>query len=157
MIGKAIYRYIFGEPWTEGGKWTKEEVEGHGNGAFNDWINRKISEEREKTGASYVPSIVLDGNDQETYDRVQDYQNHFANIMGKPNIIEAVRVKSEGDKTQEEFNNFFNDISSGRVKNTGAGDVTKSDNYTEVIKQNKPRMTESRIQTVSSFSYFKKS
>jgi hypothetical protein len=157
MIGKAIYRYIFGEPWTEGGKWTKEEVEGHGNGAFNDWINRKISEEKEKTGASYIPSVVLDGNDQETYDRISDYQNHFANITGKPNIIEAIRVKSEGDKTQEEFNNFFNDISSGRVKNTGAGDVTKSDNYTEVIKQNKPRMTESRIQTVSSFSYFKKS
>jgi len=157
MIGKAIYRYIFGEPWTEGGKWTKAEVEGHGNGAFNDWINRKISEERAKTGATYIPSVLLNGNDQETYDRVSDYQNHFANITGKPNIIEAVRAKSAKEKTDEEFNAFFNEISSGQVKNTGAGDVTKSDDYKEVIKQNKPRMTESRIQTVSSFSYFKKS
>jgi hypothetical protein len=157
IIGKAIYHYIFGEEWKEGGKWTREEVEGHGNGAFNDWIDRKISEEREKTGAIYVPSVILDGNNAETYDRISDYQNHFANITGKPNIIEAVREKSSKEKTDAEFNAFFNDIASGKVKNTGAGDVTKSDNYTEVIKQNKPRMTESRIQTVSSFSYFKKS
>ena len=161
MIGKAIYRYIFGEPWKEGGKWTRAEVEGHGNGAFNDWIDRKIAEERKKTGAEYIPSIVLDGSDREVYDRVSDYQNHFADIMGKPNIIEAVRAKSEGDKTQEEFNNFFNDIASGKIKNDGPGDrsadVTKTDDYREVIKQNRPRMTESRIQTVSSFSQFKKS
>lgn len=157
MIGKAIYRYIFGEPWTEGGKWTKAEVEGHGNGAFNDWINRKISEERAATGATYIPSVLLNGNDKETYDRITDYQNHFADITGKPNIIEAVRAKSSKEKTEDEFNEFFNSISSGEVKNTGAGDVTKSDNYKEVIKQNKPRMTESRIQKVSSFSHFKKS
>jgi hypothetical protein len=161
MIGKAIYRFIFGEPWKEGGKWTRAEVEGHGNGAFNDWIDRKISEEKKKTGAEYIPSIILDGSDRETYDRVQDYQNHFAEIMGKPTIIEAIRVKSEGDKTQEEFNKFFDDIASGKIKNDGPGDrsadLTKTDDYKEVIKQNKPRMTESRIQTVSSFSYFKKS
>ena len=157
VIGKAIYYYIFGKEWSAGdGNWTKEEVEGHGNGAFNDWINRKITEERNKTGASYIPSVVLDGNDQEVYDRITDYQNHYANITGKPNIIEAIRLKSEGDKTQEEFNNFFNQIESGKVKNTGSGDIVKSDNYQEVIKQNKPRMSESIIRTVSSFSDFKK-
>lgn len=156
MIGKAIYRYIFGTDWKEGGKWTKEEVEGHGNGAFNDWINRKITDERNKTGAAYVPSIVLDGNDKEVYDRISDYQNHYANITGKPNIIEAIRLKSEGDKTQEEFNNFFKEIESGKIKNTGSGDVTKTDDYREVIKQNKPRMSESIVRTVSSFSDFKK-
>lgn len=156
MIGKAIYRYIFGTDWKEGGKWTREEVEGHGNGAFNDWINRKITEERNKTGASYIPSIVLDGNDQEVYDRITDYQNHYAKITGKPTIIEAIRLKSEGDKTQEEFNKFFDAIESGQIKNTGSGDIVKSDNYQKVIKQNKPRMSESIVRTVSSFSDFKK-
>lgn len=156
VIGKAIYNFIFGEPWKEGGKWTKEEVEGHGNGALNDWIDRKISEEKNKTGATYVPSLILDGNNQEVYDRISDYQNHQANIMGKPNIIEAIRSKSSSDKTQAEFNEFFNAIEQGDIKNTGKGDVTKTDNYREVIKQNKPRMSESIVRTVSSFSDFKK-
>ena len=71
-------------------KWSKKEVEGHGNGAFNDWINRKLKEEREKTGAVYVPALNLDSQDQEVVDRITDYQNHFAKLHGQPNIMQVV-------------------------------------------------------------------
>jgi hypothetical protein len=162
VIGKAIYHFIYGKAWKPGSGWTQAEIEGHGNGAFNDWINREITKKKKETGATYIPSIVLNSTDKEVFNRINDYHNHYAEITGKPQIIDAMGETFKNEKTMSAFNSFFSDIASGRVKNDGRGDkssdINADDDYENVIKANDTvPMGESIVTKVMSFSDFKKS
>lgn len=164
IIGKAIYHFIYGEEWKPGKRWNKSQIEGFGNGAFNQYIDREIEKKKNKTGAAYVPSVVLNSTEKEVYDRVNKYNDHLSKLTGNPTIIDAMGDKFRNDKTMDAFNSFFNDISSGKIKNGGVGDkssdLNSEDDYENVIKvndQDTVPMGESLIRTVLNFSDFKKS
>jgi hypothetical protein len=146
FIGKQIYKIVHGTDWVDGGKnaWTKSEVEGHGNGAFNNFISQRLREEREKTGATYVPAIMLDSQDKEALKKVTDYQNHFAKELGQPSIMQAVTKKYDEEGVTTEFDSFFDAIAKGTVTRGGKGDIVAS-----------PKMDESfKIKTLKNFSDF---
>jgi hypothetical protein len=124
FIGKQIWKIIHGKPWTgKPGEWTKKEVEGHGNGGYNDWVDKQIKKKREETGAVYVPYVELDSRDKEAYNRVLDYQNHFAKLHGEPAIMRVVMDNYDKDKVDDEFDEFFDAIGRGEVTRGGEGDV----------------------------------
>jgi hypothetical protein len=163
IIGKAIYRFIYGEDWKPGKRWTRAEVEGHGNGAFNDWINREMEKKKKSTDADIVTSVTLNSTEEEVFDRVTNYHNHYAQITGSPTIVDAMADKFKNEKTMATFNSLFSDIASGKIKNDSANDksvdVTADDDYDTVVRmnnyENQP-MGESLIKTAFSFSDFKK-
>lgn len=159
FIGKQIYKLIFKTDWVDGAnnRWSKAEVEGHGNGAFNDWINDKLREEREKTGAVYIPALVLDSKDQEVVDKVTDYQNHFAKLHGQPTVMQVVTKKYDSNGPDAEFADFFDQIAKGEITRGG-----KRDQVDHTISDNlhtNSNLTESKktiVRTISNFSDFNK-
>lgn len=154
FIGKQIYKLIWGSDWLDGqSDWSKAEVEGHGNGAFNDFVNRRIMEEKKKTGAAFVPSLMLDSSDQEAFDHITDYQNHYAELTGKPSITHVVYDKADNSPDAKEFKSFFEKVASGEIKRGGPGDIVQTTTSTDIRDTGKLK-TESR--TVLSFSDFKK-
>ena len=154
FIGKQIYKLIWGSEWLDGqSDWSKAEVEGHGNGAFNDFVNRRIEAEKKKTGAAFVPSLMLDSSDQEAFDHITDYQNHYAELTGKPTIAHVVYDKADNSPDAKEFKSFFEKVASGEIKRGDAGDIVQTTTSTDIRDTGKLK-TESR--TVLSFSDFKK-
>lgn len=153
FIGKQIYKLVFGSDFVPGkSKWSKDEVEGHGNGAFNDFIRRRIEEEKRKTGADYIPSLVLDSTDQEAFDKITDYQNHYAQISGKPSIMHVVYDKADESPDAKQFKTFFDKVAAGEVKRGGSGDIVNTG--TSISVRDVAKNNESR--TVLSFKDFKK-
>lgn len=158
FLGKQIYKIIFGTPWVDGAsnKWSKREVEGHGNGAFNDWINDQLKKEKDKTGAVYVPALMLDSSDQEVVDKVTDYQNHFAKLYGEREIIHVVTKQYDSSGPGAEFESFFDKVAKGEVTRGGAGDAVSHTNADEInIKRNLTESKKSVVKTISNFSDFK--
>ena len=153
FVGKQIYKIIFKSDWLDGGagsNWSPGEVEGHGNGAINDWINDRMDGKKNKT-------LLLDSQDQEVVDRITDYQNHFAEITGEPRIINVVTNKLEKDGPAEEFEDFFNEVAKGNVTRGEKGDM--SDHTTSDKLAADTKITESKksvIRTISNFSDFNK-
>jgi hypothetical protein len=159
FIGKQIWKIIHGKPWTgKPGEWTKKEVEGHGNGGYNDWVDKQIKKKREETGAVYVPYVELDSRDKETYDRVLDYQNHFARLHGEPAIMRVVMDNYDKDKVDNEFDEFFDAIGRGEVTRGGEGDVVDhevADNLDKDIQKiTADQETEAKSFTPSASSRF---
>jgi hypothetical protein len=157
FIGKTIYALIFGTDWVEGGqnKWSKREVEGHGNGAMNAWIADRIKKQRAESGATYIPAVMLDSRDQEVYDQITDYQNHFAKELDQPTIMQVVTNKYDKQETPDEVADFFKQIEEGEVTRGGEGDrVSHEDaDSTSTIQ----RMEESRkplVRKILNFSDF---
>jgi hypothetical protein len=154
FVGKQIYKLIFGSNFVEGqSKWTKDEVEGHGNGAFNDFINQRIAAEKKKTGADFVPSLMLDSSDKEAFDHISDYQNHYAEMTGKPSIMHVVYDKADNSPDAKQFKSFFDKVSSGEIKRGGPGDIVRTGTSSDIRDTGKVN-NESR--TVFSFKDFKK-
>ena len=154
FLGKQIYKLIWGSDWLDGqSDWSKAEVEGHGNGAFNDFVNRRIMEEKKKTGAAFVPSLMLDSSDQEAFDHITDYQNNYAKLTGKPSITHVVYDKADNSPDAKEFKSFFEKVASGEIKRGDAGDIVQTTTSTDIRDTGKQK-NESR--TVLSFSDFKK-
>jgi hypothetical protein len=136
FIGKQIYKIIFKTDWIDGAnnKWSEREVGGHGNGAFNDWIDNRIKDEMDEKGAVYLPALDLDSQDQEVVDKVTEYQNHYAKLYGQPTIMNVVTKTYDKEGATKEFAAFFDDIASGKVKRGGPGDKVDhsiSDTLTE--------------------------
>jgi hypothetical protein len=152
FIGKQIYKIIFNSDWVNGAsKWSEEEVQGHGNGAFNDFIKKRIEEEKKKTGAEFVPSVMLDATDKEAFDRISDYQNHHAELMGKPSIMHVVYDKAEDSPDAKQFRQFFDQIAKGDVQRGDQNDIVQTGASSTIHNIGK---NESR--TVISFNDFKK-
>lgn len=173
FIGKQIYKLIFNQEWTDGhSNWTRAEVLGHGDGAMNGWIDDQLKKKRKETGAVYVPSLELDSDDQETYDRVTAYQNNLAKLTGEPNIMQVITKNYDHGGAHEEFDNFFKLVASGEVKRGDANDKidhTIASDLDKTIAANTPSSTEKTAevtpyssspkfesQTVFSFADFKK-
>ena len=158
FLGKQIYKVIFGTSWVDGASnsWSKREVEGHGNGAFNHWIDGRIKDEMDKTGAVYIPALNLDSSDQEVVDKVTDYQNHFAKLYGQPTIMHVVTKQYDKDGPDAEFAEFFDEVAKGNVTRGGKGDMV---DHTIADELNiKSKLTESRttlVRKISNFSDFK--
>ena len=157
FLGKQIYKVIFGTSWVDGAnnKWSKREVEGHGNGAMNDWISDRLKAEREKTGAVYIPALMLDSQDQEVVNKVTDYQNHFAKLYGQPSIMHVVTKKYDSEGSSKEFKDFFDEVAKGNIKRGGKGDIVDHTITDELTIQ--PKLTESNstlVRKVSNFSDF---
>jgi len=153
FVGKQIYKLIFGSDFIDGkSKWTRDEVEGHGNGAFNDFLRRRIEEEKAKRGADFIPSLNLDASDKEAFDKITDYQNHYAQISGQPSIMHVVYDKADNSPDAKAFKTFFDKVAAGEIKRGGAGDIVRTQTSTDVrnVEKNK---NESR--TVLSFKDFK--
>lgn len=158
FIGKQIYKYVFGKEWVSGGnnKWSSSEIEGHGNGAINSWIDSQIKDKKNKTGATYIPEIILDSRDKETYNKIKDYQNHFANILGEPNIMqEVVTKKYDTEGEASEFKDFFAEIAKGNIKRGGPGD-TVSHGTIDEIGESQSSAFNLKFKTILSFSDFNK-
>ena len=159
FLGKQIYKIIFSTPWVDGAsnKWSKREVLGHGNGSMNHWIDGRIKDEMDKTGAVYLPSLTLDSDDKEVVDKVTDYQNHFAKLYGERDVIHVVTKQYDKNGPGAEFADFFDEIAKGNVKRGGAGDMVDHTIADEI--NIKSKLTESRttlIRKVSNFSDFNK-
>jgi hypothetical protein len=142
FIGKQIYKIIFNQEWVAGhSNWTKSEVLGHGDGAINGWIDDELKKKRKETGAVYVPSLELDSDDQETYDRVTAYQNNLAHLTGEPNIMQVITKNYDHGGAHEEFDNFFDAIAAGKIKygdTTDKVDHTLVDNLDKTVTSNTP-------------------
>jgi hypothetical protein len=128
FIGKQIYKIATGKPWVDGeggggNAWSKEEVEGHGSAAFREFIDGQIAKKKAETGATYVPYVTLDSSDEETYNKVIDYQNSLAKRTGDPSIMKLITKNYDSEKVNDEFDEFFNNIASGKVEHGETGDV----------------------------------
>jgi hypothetical protein len=173
FLGKQIYKLIFNQEWTEGhSNWTRSEVLGHGDASMNGWIDDQLKKKRKETGAAYIPSLELDSDDQETYDRVIAYQNNLAKLTGEPNIMQVITKNYDHGGAHEEFDNFFKLVASGEVKRGDANDKidhTIASDLDKTIAANTPSSTEKTAevtpyssspkfesQTVFSFADFKK-
>jgi hypothetical protein len=121
FIGKQIYKIVTGKEWDASG-WPKSEVEGHGNAALNSWINDRIAKEKKETGAVYLPSVMLDSSDKEVYDKMTEYQNNYAQMLGQPAIIPAVYDKFKNEPVMEEFDAFWEEVEKGNVTPGSEGD-----------------------------------
>lgn len=158
FIGKQIYKIIFGTSWVDGAsnEWSRREVEGHGNGAFNDWISDRIKAEQDKTGAVYIPALNLDSDDQEVVDKVTDYQNHFAKLYGERSVMHVVTKQYDKNGPGAEFEEFFDKIAKGEVTRGGKGDLVDHTIADELnTKKNLTESKKSVIKTISNFSDFK--
>lgn len=154
FIGKQIYKLMYGSDFVDGkSKWSKAEVEGHGNGAFNDFINRRIEEEKKRTGADFVPSVMLDASDQEAFDKITDYQNNYAKMTGRPSIMHVVYDKAENSPDAKEFKTFFDKVAAGEIKRGDSDDIVRTQTSTDVRKIGKNK---NESKTVLSFRDFKK-
>ena len=153
FIGKQIYKTAFGRDWIDGqSNWSRDEVEGHGNGALNDWINDKISKEKLESGASYLPYTELDSQDQESLEHISDYQNHLAKEYGQPTIMSVVSNNIDKEKVSDEFDDFFNAIAEGKVKRGEKGDQTAHSLDTD---QGIDDQSQFESRTIFNFSDFK--
>lgn len=159
FVGKQIYKLIHKTDWVDGksNAWSRREVEGHGNGAMNHWIDGRIKDEMDKTGAVYIPALNLDSDDQEVVDKVTDYQNHFAKLYGEREVMHVVTKQYDKNGPGAEFADFFDEISKGNVKRGGKGDMvdhTIADelNITSKLTENKTTI----VRKVSNFSDFNK-
>lgn len=165
FLGKEIYKIIHhGKAWTgKPGEWSEDEIRGHGNAAFNHFIDQRIKKKMKETGAVYVPYVELDSSDKEAYDKVVAYQNHFAKLHGEPSIIQNIATHYDSEKVNDDFDEFFDAIKSGKVTNDGKGDVVDhsvSDELDKDIQKTTDSTstdsTEFKPTTASRFSFFKK-
>jgi hypothetical protein len=152
FIGKQIYKLIHKTDWVEGksNAWSKREVEGHGNGAMNDWIDDKLKEEGKQD-----KTLILDSDDQEVVDKVTDYQNHFAKLNNERSIMHVVTKQYDKNGPGAEFADFFDQIAKGNVKRGGAMDIV--DNTIADELNVKSKLTEGKttlVRKVSNFSDF---
>lgn len=158
FIGKQMYKLVMGTPWVDGAgaKWSRREVEGHGNGAMNHWIDGRIKDEMDKTGAVYLPALNLDSQDQEVVDKVTDYQNHYSKLYGQPSIVHVVTKQYDKNGPGAEFADFFDKVAKGEVTRGGKGDMVDHTIADEINVKSK--LTESKttlVRKVSNFSDFK--
>lgn len=160
FIGKQVYKIIFKSDWIEGqSKWTKDEVEGHGNGALNSWINAKIAKEKAESGATYIPFTTLDGSDKESRAHITDYQNHYAKELNQPLIMNVVYDKYNNEKTTSEFDDFFDAIGKGKIKygkSNDRVDHSTSDQLDASLASHESKNTAFKSSTILNFSDFKK-
>jgi hypothetical protein len=123
---------------------------------MNHWIDGRIKDEMDKTGAVYIPALNLDSSDQEVVNKVTDYQNHFAKLYGEREIMPVITKQYDRNGPGEEFADFFDQVAKGNVTRGGAGDMV---DHSIADEQNvKRNLTESRnsvIKTISNFSDFK--
>jgi hypothetical protein len=149
FLGKQIYKIAFKSDWVnDRSAWSRDEVEGHGNGALNDWINDRITKERKKSGAVYLPYVELDSSDEEAMKKISEYQNHLAKQYGQPSIIKVISKNKDSEKTETDFNKFFDEIAKGDVEHSGEGDKSA---------HSLGSMSESKlgVKTIFNFSDFK--
>lgn len=160
FIGKQIYKIIFGTNFVDGAqnRWDKREVEGHGNGALNDWISDRIAKEKAESGAVYIPALMLDSQDQEVVDRITKYQNKFAKDLNQPSIMHVVTNKYDKESAPPDVRKFFDEVERGNVKRGGSRDrVDHSDadrlsnQYGKIGESKSPKI----IRNISNFSDFK--
>jgi hypothetical protein len=123
FVGKQIIKLTTGDDWQSAG-YTESEADYYGSAAFSEWIHNELKKEKEETGATYVPALILDGADKETFDRVVKYQNNYAKLFGQPTIIPVIKEKADA-KTQKEFDEFMDAIKKG-AKSTENKNVSES-------------------------------
>ena len=106
FLGKQVIKFITGEDAQKAG-YSDDEIEYWGNSALTSWVNEEIKKKKEETGATYVPAITLDSSDDETFERITNYQNTYAELTGMPSIIPVVYNKYNDEEAQEDFEEFF--------------------------------------------------
>jgi hypothetical protein len=170
FVGKLIYKYIHNKDFSEDSNVTKAEIIGQGNGALNNWIDELTTKKRKETGATYLPYIELDSQDKEVYDKITDYQNHYAHLTGQPNIMKVVYDKYGNEGTMKEFDEFFKMVGRGEVDYEGKNDkvdhTIANDLEKEVTPYGEPGKEDSvtpysseakhESRTILSFNDFKK-
>lgn len=133
FIGKQIIKLITGKDWQEAG-YTQQEVEYWGNSALHSWIQDEIIKKQKETGATYLPALDLDSGDQETFDRITKYQNHYAQLFGQPHIIPVVYDKYGNKGVEEDFEGFWDAVKKGKVKNEDTIDIKEKEPQNESFK-----------------------
>ncbi len=169
FIGKQIYKMATGKSWLDGeggsggNEWSKEEVEGHGSAQLRSYIDDEIAKKKAETGATYVPYVTLDSQDEETYNKVLDYQNALAKRTGDPSIMRVIIKNRDSENVNDEFDEFFGNIASGKVTRGEEGDesahiTTKSKETEEAVPNNGNFVMDSKPEfkprTVDRFSKF---
>ena len=86
------------------------------NVAFNGFVNDLITKEKAEKDAIYLPSVMLDSRDEETYDAVTDYLNNIAKQYGMPSIQKAVVAKTPIEEVDDEFKNLWKQMAAGEAK-----------------------------------------
>lgn len=133
FIGKQIIKLITGKDWQEAG-YTPQEVEYWGNSALHSWIQDEIIKKQKETGATYLPALDLDSGDQETFDRITKYQNHYAQLFGQPHVIPVVYDKYGNKGVEEDFEGFWDAVKKGKVKNEDTIDTKEKEPQNESFK-----------------------
>lgn len=108
-IGKQVIKVITGEPLQTSG-YTEAEATYWGNAALQSYIQDKLRKQKEETGAAYVPSLDLDSSDEETFDRITNYQNNYAKLFGQPKIIPVIYDKYGRDEEDSEIKEFWDEV-----------------------------------------------
>jgi hypothetical protein len=149
FIGKQIIKLItHADPEKNG--YSTEEIQYWGNSALENWIAQRAREERERTGATYIPAVNLDSSDKEVFDRLTKYQNNYAKLFGMPSIIPVVYDKFGNEEVKDEFDNFFKAVAEGKIKHNADGSVEK----VESDKDDKSSETHESFKYILPYSAF---
>lgn len=152
FVGKEIYKMMHnGKAWTgKPGEWSEEEIRGHGNAGFNNFIDQRIKKKMKETGAVYVPYVELDSSDKEAYNKVIAYQNHFAKLHGEPSIMTMIIDNYDKNKVDKEFDEFFKEIGTGKITRDGKEDSVDH-SITDTMNSDIEQATDSTDNSSSDF------
>lgn len=154
FLGKEIYKIVTGKEWTgKGGdaEWSREEIEGHGNAAMNQYTEDKFKSKKEETGAAYVPYVELDASNKEDYQHIVDYQNHYAKMLGEPSVMPVIVKNYDKNKVDSEFNDFFEELTKGDITRGSKEDKIHHRGY-DISYQDEDSTSKSTDESIAPFS-----
>lgn len=132
FIGKQIIKYITGKDWQSAG-YTEAELNYWGNSALQSWIQQEIDKKKKETGATYLPALDMDSRDQETFERITNYQNEYAELFGQPHIIPVIYDKYGNKEVEEEFEDFWKAVAEGKVKREEPASTKSNESFRYII------------------------
>ena len=139
FLGKEIIKLLSGKKDFMSTGATEAEADYFGSAELTNWIDNKIKKEKEKSGAVYVPAIILDSKDKEVFDNVTKYQNNYAKLFDQPNVIQVVYDREKNDKVEDEFKDLWKKIATGEVVSDKEGNfqkVNKSESRKYILTRN---------------------
>lgn len=133
FAGKELIKLATGKTPEELGM-PQEQASYFATDGLNSLIDKKRKEEL-AAGATYVPIVTIDSDNDEDYRAVTKYQNDWAKLVGGPEIIPVLYNKFGDDEMTKEYEDFWKKVDASKPDEAKNKPVTKFGNE-ETVKRN---------------------